>query len=273
MEMPFVGRTVVPEVPGAPTFSSSGLGDIGLGLRYSLAKGVLPMALELGWTAPLGTNRKLFPGSSGSGGTDPTSWADLALFPLAQDSSTYFNTGLQSLGVRIDVGGSVGDRTYWTAGAGYRTRYFTFLARKEDDRFADFREIDAELGYWLSKDILVTGLFSGEWQSREGTTYDRIPKSGITESQPELLSKELLVGPRITYRLDERMDVFAGSWHTWNGENVLHQNRFFLGIAWKNSSLHRLAGALGGTKAPSPATPKAPAAAPATPPPPTTPSK
>ncbi len=272
MELPFVGRTVAPHAQGLPSFEYSGLGDIGLGLRFSLAQGAMPMAIEVGWTAPMGTNRNLFPGSSGSGGTDPTSWPTQAYEPLATDSSAFFNTGLQSLGARFDIGGGLRDNLFWSAGAGYRTRYFTFLARKDDDRFADFREIDAQLGWWISKEVLLTGQFSGEWQSRQGENYDRIPDSGPTQGEPELLSKNLLVGPRFTYRVDERMDVFAGSWHTWNGENVLHENYYFLGIAWKNSSLDRLAGALGGTKAPSHAKTQAPAAAPATTPP-TTPSK
>ena len=65
----------------------------------------------------------------------------------------------------------------------------------------------------------------------------------------ELEVKRLLAGPRVTYRVDERMDVFAGSWHTAGGRNVLHYDLYYCGIAWKNTSLDRLAGALGGTKA------------------------
>jgi hypothetical protein len=56
---------------------------------------------------------------------------------------------------------------------------------------------------------------------------------------------QTIVGPRFTYRVDERMDVFGGSWHTANGENVLHENYYYFGIAWKHTSLDRLAGALG----------------------------
>jgi hypothetical protein len=53
----------------------------------------------------------------------------------------------------------------------------------------------------------------------------------------------------VTYRVDERMDVFAGSWHTPRGRNVLHHDLYYCGIAWKHTGLDRLAGALGGTKA------------------------
>ena len=264
MEMPFVSRTYAPESQGTDTYSSTGLGDILLALRYAGRTGSLPYAFELGWTAPLGTNRKLFPGSSGSGGTDPTSWPDLAARQLASDSSTFFSTGLQSLALHFDVGGAIGSKTYWAVGAGYRTRYFTFGARKEDDRYADFTNLRAEVGYWVGPQILLAGEFDGEWQASQGTAYDRIPATGPTANAPELESKNLLAGLRLTYRVDERMDVFAGSRHTAQGENVLHENYFYGGVAWKNSGLDRLAGVLGGTKAPS----KAPAAPPAAPPPP-----
>jgi hypothetical protein len=48
--------------------------------------------------------------------------------------------------------------------------------------------------------------------------------------------------------VDDRMDVFAGSWHTASGRNVLHTDQFFAGIAWKQTGLDRLAGAMGGTQ-------------------------
>ena len=267
MEMPFLSRTVAPEFPNTDTYTSSGMGDIGLGLRY--ARGTtLPWSVQLGWTAPLGTNRRLFPGTSGSGGTDPSQWPGLAFAPLAFDSSTFFSTGLQSLAVSLDVGGAIGGNAYWTAGGGYRTRYLTIGARGDDDRFADFYSASADVGFWVSREVLLTGQFRGEWQAREGAAYDRLVTG------PELQTKQLLAGMRLTYRVDDKMDVFAGSWHCpEGGENVLHHDYFYAGIAWKNTSLHRLAGYLGGTKAPSAAPAKAPAATPATTTAPTTPKQ
>jgi len=272
MGMPFVGRTVAPDVAGVPTTTSSGLGDIDLGLRYARKAASFPYAFTLNWTAPLGTNRNLFPGSSGSGGTDPTSWPDLATRQMASDSSTFFSQGLQSLSLRFDVGGAIGSKIYWEASAGYRTRYLTIGARKDDDRFADFRLFDGKLGYWAGPQLLITGEFSGEWQSREGFAYDRIKSTSTGPA--ELKTQNVLAGVRFTYRVDERMDVIGGSRHTAGGMDVLHQNLFYAGIAWKNSSLDRLSGVLGGTKAPSKA-PAAPPAAPAatTPATPTTPKQ
>src|SRR5262249_32257763 len=47
------------------TSTSTGLGDIDLGVRFRVRGGSTPVAISLGWTAPLGANRKLFPGTSG----------------------------------------------------------------------------------------------------------------------------------------------------------------------------------------------------------------
>jgi hypothetical protein len=105
MEVPFVRRTFASDLPSGGTLTSSGLGDIGLGLRFAGHVSGLPTSVEAGWTAPLGTNRNLFPGTSGSGGADPTSWYDLATRQMASDSSAFFSQGLQSLSLRAHVGG------------------------------------------------------------------------------------------------------------------------------------------------------------------------
>jgi hypothetical protein len=244
LDLTLVERTFAPD--GDSSASSTGLGDLGLGVRYRLRAGKNPMAMELGWTAPSGTNRHLFPGTTGAGGLDGTSLtAQMANY--LSDSSTFFSQGLQSLSLSLHGGGAIMDKGFWTAGAGYTTRYFTFMARKDDDRFADFFTGSAEAGWWFSREFLATIEFHGEWQTQQGSAYDRIATDDT--DVPDLQSTWLLLGPRFTYRVDEKMDVFAGSRHTPGGRNVLHHDLYYLGIAWKHTSLDRLAGALGGTKA------------------------
>lgn len=245
LDVPLVSRTFASD--GGGSASSVGLGDIGLGLRWSVLKGSLPVAIELGWTAPLGTNRNLFPGTSGSGGLDGASLgAQMGNF--RSDSSTFFSQGLQSLSASLELGAGLGARGYWTLGAGYRTRYLTIGSRAEDDRYADFFTGSAGLGWWFGRSLLASGEFRGEWQSAQGSPYDRVAAPVAGANGPELQSAWMLAGPRLTYRVDERMDVFAGTWHTPGGRNVLHHDLYYCGIAWKNTSLDRLAGALGGTK-------------------------
>jgi hypothetical protein len=57
-------------------------------------------------------------------------------------------------------------------------------------------------------------------------------------------------GPRLTYRVDDKLDAFAGSWHTPSGRNSLHVDAYYVGVSWKQTKLNRLQGFLGGSKRP-----------------------
>ena len=61
----------------------------------------------------------------------------------------------------------------------------------------------------------------------QGERYDRIAAPVPGAHGPELQSVHMLAGERITYRVDDRMDVFAGSWHNPSGRNTLHADQFF----------------------------------------------
>ena len=246
LDVPFVSRTWAFNTGGSRT--STALGDLGFGIRYGMHVGHAPLALELGWTAPLGANRKLFPGTSGSGGMDGTSYVRQANGPV-RDSSAFFNSGMQSLSAALELGGTAGKRTYWTLGGGYRTSFLTAGSRSTEDRYADFATGAASLGIWMGPHWLATGSFAGQWPMSQGNKYDRIRTPIAGDHGPDLESPLMLAGPRFTYRIDDRLDVFAGSLHTVSGRNVLHTDEFFAGIAWKQTGLDRLAGAMGGTKA------------------------
>src|SRR5262245_45841488 len=60
--VPFVNRVFTP--PRGAAFTSTGLGDIDLGLRFAVHRGASPVALSLGWSAPMGGSRRLYPGVS-----------------------------------------------------------------------------------------------------------------------------------------------------------------------------------------------------------------
>jgi hypothetical protein len=241
LDVPFVSRTFAPD-PGTAV-TSTGLGDIGLGLRVPMHLGKAPLAFEIGFTLPLGTNRALFPGTSGSGGLNGEMLYPRSSVPLS-DTSTFFSQGLTTGSLGLEFGSAIGKSMFWTAGGTYRTTFLSIANRDSADRFADFAGASVGLGWWLTSNVLASGELRGDWQVDQGTSYDRL---GF--SHPELESKRLLAGPRLTYRVDDRMDVFAGSWHTPGGRNVLHHDLYYCGIAWKHTGLDRLAGALGGTKA------------------------
>lgn len=257
IDVPFVSRTYANDAGGSVT--STGLGDLDFGIRYGLHRGNMPLALELGWTAPLGGNRRLFPGTGGSGGLDGTSYGALADGQL-RDSSAFFDTGLQSLSAALELGGTAGKRSYWTLGGGYRTHFLSIGSRRRpvgvrpntiqnNNRWLDAVTGGATLGFWFSSSLLVTGTFRGEFPIYQSERYDRIVARIPGPDGPDLEVKYVLAGPRFTYRVDDRMDVFAGSWHTASGRNVLHSDQFYCGIAWKQTGLDRLAGAFGGTQA------------------------
>jgi len=245
--VPFVSRGFSP-FPGGTT-TSTGLGDIDMGLHMGLHRGSLPISLALGWTAPLGGNRRLYPGTSGEGGIDPTHAPPHAGSNLA-DTSLYFDAGLESLYGALELGGTVGRRTYWTLGGSFRYRYLEIGQSDQTTngvvttfrRNATFAGGDASVGMWLGHSLLVTGAFHGEWAVSQTAIYDADPAR-------ELDITRTLLGPRFTYRVDDRMDVFGGSWHTPSGRHVLHNDQYYCGIAWKQTGLDRLAGVLGGTKA------------------------
>jgi hypothetical protein len=133
------------------------------------------------------------------------------------------------------------EEKFWTAGGELRYRFLEFGNTGISSHNARFVGGNASLGWWAHRNLLVTGLFQGEWVTNQSQNYDR---DLAVERQPT----RLLAGPRFTWRVDDRMDVFAGSWHVARGENVIHYDQYYFGIAWRQSSLSKYAGAYGGSK-------------------------
>ena len=59
-----------------------------------------------------------------------------------------------------------------------------------------------------------------------------------------------LAGPVLVWRVDDRLDLTAGSWSTAMAKNALDYNQVYVAVAFKQTRLNRLQGFLGGTKAP-----------------------
>jgi hypothetical protein len=236
--IPFVNRGFTRFTGGTST--STGLGDVDLGVRFRIKGGSSPASWSLGWTAPLGANRKLFPGSDGDGGTDPASYPPYSP-SNASDTSLYFNQGLQSLRAGVDFGGHAWKSAFWTAGGEFRYRFLEFGSSDSSSHNARFIGASASLGWWVHRNLLVSGVFQGEWLTQQSENYDR---NLAADRDP----KRILAGLRATWRVDDRMDVFAGSAHVASGANVIHYDQYYFGIAWRQSSLSRYAGAYGGTQ-------------------------
>src|SRR6185503_7149808 len=94
-----------------------------------------------------------------------------------------------------------------------------------------------DLAFWIGSGFLAGG------------RYDYLKSVGTADT-PDQKIENHLVGPRVTYRVDDRLDVFAGSSHTLAAKNAEHQNRYYVGVSFKETSLSRLQGYLGGSRRP-----------------------
>ena len=244
LDLPIVSRTFAGNSGGSAT--STGLGDIGIGVRYGMHLAKAPLALTLGWTAPLGSNRRLFPGTTGGNALNGAAYG--VQTSANGQTSSFFDAGMQSLSAQLALGGTLGKNAFYTLGGGYRTAFLTTGARDTSDRFADHALGDVSLGFWLGQHLLVTGTFHAELPMSQGGAWDRIATPVAGANGPELESITMLAGPRFTYRIDDKLDVFAGSLHTPSGRNVLHADHFYVGIGFKQTALDKLAGAFGTTK-------------------------
>jgi len=225
--LPVVTNSVSAAGAGA---SATGMSDLGLGLRMKLSSGRTASALQLRWEGPAGYNAKLTP-------------------PLGD--------GLQKLSASLQFGGALDKWAFWQLGGGYRYDFLSISGRKAyqglvpasppppaaDHNWSDHVTVNAASGLWLDR-LQVAGLYAGDFPISTG----RALKSTLQA-----------VGTRFTYRVDERIDAFAGSWHTptasWGSsgssghmalnKNTAHIDEFYVGIAWKSTKLNRLQGFLG----------------------------
>ena len=185
--------------------SRAGLSDLLVGFKYALATGSTALSLEADWKAPLGYNKRLVP-ALGNGQQEAI-------------GRVHLGRTFEGLGAFVQLAG------------GYRAQ----LERYDDPEHPqDNILLGADLGWWVSRSVLVSGSYRGRMESNQATT----PATAH------------LVGPQVLYRVDQYLDVFAGSMHTASGKNVLHVDQFYAGVATKRTGLGRLQGFLGGTKGP-----------------------
>jgi len=96
-------------------------------------------------------------------------------------------------------------------------------------------EYSADFGFWIRGLVLLEGRYAG-----------------VNSVGADSASKwnGHLAGPRVTIRVDDRLDVFAGSAHLFRGTNIGRFNEYYAGVAFKRTRLNRLQGFLGGKRRP-----------------------
>ncbi len=211
LSLPFVTNSVrAADGTGA---SATGLEDLGFGLRMRLRPAA---ALQFRWEAPAGYNAKLTP-------------------PLGD--------GLQKLSASLQFGGAMGKAAFWQLGGGYRYDFLSVAGRKPfegvvlssstpvigDHNWSDHVTVNAAYARWFGR-LQAAGLYAGDFPVTSGRAYKVTAHAA---------------GTRFTYRVDERLDTFAGSWHTPAGKNTAHLDEYYVGIAWKSTKLNRQQGFLG----------------------------
>jgi hypothetical protein len=243
------------------TRTSSGLEDLLLGLRYGLAQGPSALALELDWRTPLGYGRPMGPRNLTEDGAPRA--------PLSLFSDSLHRGGMQQLSLSALYGTALGRRGFVQLGAGFARTYLSIVPAKEQDTTETYfvnrsdgkpRRVDstyvladgrqpqsvtrwsndlrttADVGIWVRPSLLV----GGRWIGTFNVSHGFLMPAQNTQ----------LLGPVVLWRVDERLDLMAGSWSTAAGKNVLHYDQVYVALAFKQTKLNRLQGFLGGTKAP-----------------------
>jgi hypothetical protein len=203
--------------------TATGFQDVLLGMRYNLANGASALAVELDWNGPSGYNRNL----------------DTLGIRLGE--------GLQELSARVAFGTAIAGRGFVEGSLGYGYRYLGIAERDQgaavpgDPRparhlWSDRLHASADVGLWLGSSWLAGGRYRGLMTLSHGALA---PDTDVH-----------LAGPILLYRVDDRLDMFAGSWSTASGKHTFHYDQVYLGLAFHRTRLDRLKGYLGAATAP-----------------------
>jgi len=202
--------------------TATGFQDVLLGLRYNLLDRASAMAVELDWNAPAGYNRNL------------------------DSLGLHLGDGLQELSASIELGTPVAGRGFVQGSVGYGYRFLGIGKRDQgpvvagDRRTAKYSWADrlianADLAVWVRPSVLVGARYRGVVTLSNGALA------------PE--TDAHTAGGVLLYRVDDRLDVLAGSWSTISGKETPHVNEFYVGVAFHHTKLNHLQGFLGGPQA------------------------
>lgn len=214
--------------PALPT--ATGFADALIGFKYRLANGGTAAALELGWRPPLSYERNLFLTHQDSircGDADGDG-DSLDANCVRQTGEARLGDGINDVSLALHLGSAITSRGFVQASGGYRYRF-----EDPDDQVV----VTADAGVWITRSLLLAGQYVGEFAS---TNSERLT---------DKISRQR-AGPTLLLRVDDRLDVFAGSMHTADARNTLHTDEYHVGITFKQTGLHRLQGFLGGVASP-----------------------
>lgn len=214
--------------PVAVIPAHTGLSQLDLGLHYNIVNGNRAMAFEAGWHAPAGYDRA----------TNPA-----------------LGDGRQELYGRLNWGSTLGRRGFLELSGGGSYRFHKFGSGDSlsnlDPRLTTnvYWDFGANMGLWLGHSLMLGGRYQGRiLGSTSGaggpTNVHQIGPITLT-GKDQLDESAHLAGPLLLYRVDDRLDVIAGSYSTPRGKNTLHFDQVYVSLAFKQSKLKRNQGFLG----------------------------
>jgi hypothetical protein len=203
--------------------TATGFQDLRAGLRWNLMNARTAMALEVGWSGPTGYNRHL------------------------DSLGLHLGDGLQELSGGLALGTAVLGRGFLQGSLGYGYRYLKVGGRAQGPvpagelhpaqyQWSNQILASADLAIWATPSILVGGRYQGRLSLSAGPLAQEVDAH--------------LAGPVLLYRVDDRLDVLAGSWSTVSGKNTPHVDQVYVGMAFHKTTLNRLQGFLGSKQSP-----------------------
>ena len=207
------------------TRTETGFGDLLLGVKFRLTGGPQALSLEADWVPPLGYNRNLSP---------------------------RLGDGAASLIGNLAYGAPIAKAGFFELSGGYR--FFTETQAPTNEMLAS-----ATVAFWLGKAVLISGRYDGVFgASSQDTVYQALrvktPQGRAwtsSEAWPNTTTDQInvqSVSPMLLYRLDDHLDLMAGSSHTFSGKNALHVDRIYVALAMRQSKLGPLQGFMGGRR-------------------------
>ena len=206
--------------------TETGFGDLLVGVRFKIHDGPTALSLEGDWNPPMGYNRNLSPS---------------------------IGEGASSLLGKLELGSPVGRHGFLELAGGYRS-YLDKLAP------TDQMVADATIGFWFGRSLLIAGRYDGHFgrPSADSIGTDPVTRRPIVtkhlwrvlpgDATPGTTSDQVTThraGPMLVYRVDDHLDLIAGSMHTASAKNALHVDQFYVAVAVKQTRLSRLQGLLG----------------------------
>jgi hypothetical protein len=222
-----VSRTLDPD--RRDLFTQTGLGDAQIGFRYKIFSGSAAAAFQVDWKAPLSYERSGFltHADSVAAGDASGDGDSLDANVARQLGSPVLGDGQQDVTFSLLYGGPLTKSGFFQVTGGYKYRF-----EKPKDQIV----LAADVGYWVTGSILLAGRYQGEMAGNGDRPTD----------EPDVQR----VGPWLVYRIDDHMDLFAGSLSTFSANNSLHYDEIQVGFAFRQTKLNRLQGYFGGTAAP-----------------------